>query len=509
MPSPRLTPRTVPGPTHRVVVIGAGLGGLAATLRLVGAGRQVTVLERAAAPGGLAGRLELAGYRFDTGPTVLTMPELIGQALSWVGERLADRLELMPLSPAYRADFADGSTLDVHADPDRMEQQIAETISARDAAGYRELVGFLRRLYRLELAHFIDRNLDSSAQLLGSAGLRLLAMGGLRRLAPKIGSYLADERLRRIFSFQAMYAGLAPQDALAIYAVIAYLDTVAGVSFPRGGMHAVPQALAAAAAEHGAEFRYRTEAIRIEVAGGRARAVHTGDGERIPADVVVVNGDPATAYRQLLHPDRQPRRRLRYSPSCVLLHVGSRQGYPQLAHHTIFFGKAWRSTFDEVIRDGRLMSDPSFLVSYPSGTDPALAPAGRHGYYVLFPAPNTLAPLDWPRIAEPYRQEMHAQLEARGLAGFADQVEVEAMVTPADWQAHGLPAGTPFATAHTAGQTGPFRFPTLDRGIENLLFCGSSCQPGVGVPMVLLSGKLAAERILGAAPRVSSQGHGP
>jgi len=511
MPLPQRAARTVPGRTDRVVVIGAGLGGLAATLRLVGAGRQVTVLERAGTPGGLAGRLELAGYRFDTGPTVLTMPELIDQALSWVGERLSDRLQLTPLSPAYRANFADGSTIDVHADPARMEQQIAETISARDAAGYRELVGFLRRLYRLELASFIDRNLDSPAQLVGSAGLRLLAMGGLRRLAPKVGRYLADERLRRIFSFQAMYAGLAPQDALAIYAVIAYMDTVAGVYFPRGGMHALPQALAAAAAAHGAEFRYNTEAVRIEVAGGRARAVHTGDGERIPADVVLVNADLATGYRQLLDPRWRPRRldRLRYSPSCVLLHAGSRRGYPQLAHHTIFFGQAWRSTFREVISEGRLMSDPSFLVSYPSGTDPTLAPAGRHGYYVLFPVPNALAPLDWPRITEAYRQELHAVLHARGLTGFAGQLEVEAMVTPADWQAQGLAAGTPFAAAHTPLQTGPFRFPTLDRRIENLVCCGASSQPGVGVPMVLLSGKLAAERVLGPAARVSSLRNGP
>ncbi len=491
--------RTVPGRTDRIVVIGAGLGGLSATLRLVGAGRQVTVLERAAEPGGRAGLLRAEGYRFDTGPTVLTMPELIDQALSWVGERLTDRLELLPLDPAYRANFADGCTLDVHTDPDRMEQQIAERISTRDAAGYRRLVDFLRRLYQLEQRNFIDRNLDSPLQLVGGAGLRLLAMGGLRRLAPKIGQYLADERLRRIFSFQAMYAGLAPQDALAIYAVIAYMDTVAGVYFPRGGMHALPRALAAAAADHGAEFHYGTEATRIEVIGGRARAVHTADGRRIPADVVVVNADLPTAYQRLLAPEHRPRRlsRLRYAPSCALLHVGSNRGYPQLAHHTIFFGRAWRSTFSEIISAGRLMSDPSFLVSNPSCTDPALAPAGRHSYYVLFPTPNAQAPLDWPRIAEAYRQEMHGWLHDRGLTDFADHVEVETMVTPADWQAMGLAAGAPFAAAHTFRQSGPFRFPTLDRGIENLVFCGSNTQPGVGVPMVLLSGKLAAERVLG------------
>ncbi|MBV9823550.1 MAG: FAD-dependent oxidoreductase, partial [Actinobacteria bacterium] len=225
---PRST-RTVPGPTDSVVIVGAGLGGLSAALRLAGAGRQVTVLERAAGPGGRAGRLELGGYSFDTGPTVLTMPELLDDALACVGEKLADRLELLPLEPAYRANFADGSRIDVHTDPDRMADEIGRVASARDAAGYRRLVGFLRTLYRVERDSFIDRNLDSPLDLLGSAGIRLVALGGLRRLSTKIGQYLLDERLRRIFSFQAMYAGLAPQDALAIYAVISYMDTVAGV----------------------------------------------------------------------------------------------------------------------------------------------------------------------------------------------------------------------------------------------------------------------------------------
>ncbi|HET6210114.1 MAG TPA: phytoene desaturase family protein [Jatrophihabitans sp.] len=494
-----MTTRLVPGRTDQVVIVGAGLGGLSAALRLAGAGRQVTVLEQAAEPGGRAGLLSIDGYRFDTGPTVLTMPEFIDEALACVGERLTDRLELLPLDPAYRAHFADGSRIDVHSDTDRMAEQIARVASPADAAGYRELVRFLRRLYELEQANFIDRNLDSARQLLGPAGIRLLALGGLRRLAPKIGQYLADDRLRRIFSFQAMYAGLAPQDALAIYAVISYMDTVAGVFFPRGGMHALPRALAEAAADHGVRFRYRTKVERIEVSGGRARAVHTADGQRIAADVVVVNADLPTAYQQLLPAEYRPRRlrRLRYSPSCVLVHVGSSNNYPELAHHSIFFGTAWRQTFTELIDRGRLMSDPSFLVSNPSRSDPSLAPAGRQSYYLLFPAPNTQAGIDWSLIGPRYREEIMRVLDARGLSGFGDGVEVEVLVSPQDWADQGRAAGTPFAAAHTLAQSGPFRPPTLDRRVANLVFCGSNTQPGVGVPMVLLSGKLAAARITG------------
>jgi phytoene desaturase len=336
-------------------------------------------------------------------------------------------------------------------------------------------------------------------QLLGIPALQLLGLGGLRRLAPKVGQYLSDDRLRRVFSFQAMYAGLAPQDALAIYAVISYMDTVAGVYFPRGGMHAVPQALAAAAAKHGASFRYDTRVDRIEVSDGRARAVHTSDGQRIPADVVVVNADLPTAYEQLLPVGFQPRRlkRLRYSPSCFLMHVGSDRAYPELAHHNISFGRAWRQTFTEIIDEGRLMSDPSFLVSNPSRSDPRLAPSGRSTYYILFPTPNALADLNWAEVGPRYRDQVLSTLQQRGFDDFATSIEVETTVTPADWLAQGLAAGAPFAAAHTFGQSGPFRFPTLDRRLSNLVFCGSNTQPGVGVPMVLLSGQLAAARITG------------
>lgn len=491
--------RQVDGRTENIVIIGAGLGGLSAALRLTGAGRTVTVLEQHSEPGGRAGMLRQGGYQFDTGPTVLTMPELIEDALACVGEKLTDWLELMPVSPAYRASFADGSTIDVHTDPDRMAQEITQVAGVREAAGYRDLVAFLHRLYRLELDNFIARNLDHPLQLAGLPALQLLGMGGLRRLSPKIEQYLSDDRLRRVFSFQAMYAGLAPQDALAIYAVISYMDTVAGVYFPRGGMHAVPQALAGAAAKHGANFRYSTRVDRIEVSGGRARAVHTADGERIPADVVVVNADLPTAYEQLLPAEYRPRRlnRLTYSPSCFLLHVGSTRQYPELAHHNISFGRAWRQTFREIIDNGELMSDPSFLVSNPSQSDPELVPAGRSSYYILFPTPNARAGIDWARTGPRYREQVLTTLQDRGFDDFAESIEVEAMVTPADWQAQGLAAGAPFAAAHTFGQSGPFRFPTLDRRVSNLVFCGSNTQPGVGVPMVLLSGQLAAARITG------------
>ncbi len=488
--------RTVQGPTRRVVIVGAGLGGLSAALRLAAAGREVTVVEREDEPGGRAGVLREGGYTFDTGPTVLTMPDLIADAFDCVGERMEDWLRLVRLDPLYRASFADGSRLDVRADPEDMAEEIARLCGAREAAGYRRFHRFLREMYRCEINDFIDRNLDSPWNLLTPHLARLTALGGFRRLAPKVASYLRDDRTQRIFSFQAMYAGMSPQQALALYAVIAYMDTVAGVYFPVGGMHAVPKALAGAAAQHGVVFRYGTGAARVETRGRRASAVITTDGDRIPADVVVLNPDLPVAHRDLL--GREPRsvRRLRYSPSCFLLLSGGRATHQEPAHHHLHFGRAWREVFTELLHRGRLMSDPSFLVTSPSHTDPQLAPPGRHTYSTLFPTPNLRSGLDWDRLGPLYRDEVAATLESHGYTGFGSAMEVEHVITPADWRRKGMAEGTPFAASHVFSQTGPFRPGNLHG--ENVVFTGSGTRPGVGVPMVLISGRLAAERITGA-----------
>ena len=495
--------RRVSGRTDHVVVVGAGLGGLSAALRLAGAGRRVTVLEREQVPGGRAGLLQDRGYAFDTGPTVLTMPDLIADALDCVGESLPDWLTLEPVTPLYRARFADGSALDVHADVDAMCAELSEVSGPAEAAGYRRYVDFVSRLYQLQMRDFIDRNIDSPLQLVTPSLARLVAMGGFRRLAPKVAQYLRDPRTQKVFSFQAMYAGLSPYDALAIYAVIAYMDSVAGVYFPRGGMHAVPRALAGAAEKHGVEIRYGTEVVGVERRGRRATAVLTSSGERVPCDVVVLNPDLPVAYRTLLGLQPRSVRRLTYSPSCYLMLAGSSAAYDGMAHHNIHFGSAWRGVFREIIDEGRVMSDPSLLVTSPTVSDPSLAPAGRHSYYVLFPTPNLDAPIDWETFGPRYREHVVETLEKRGYTGFGDAIEVEHVTTPADWAARGMERGAPFAAAHTFGQTGPFRPRNLWG--ENVVFTGSGTQPGVGVPMVLVSGRLAAERILGPDPSYRSR----
>jgi len=485
----------VTGPTENVVIVGAGLAGLSAALRLTGAGRNVTVIEKEDVPGGRNGLLVEDGYNFDTGPSVLTMPDLIADALDCVGEELSDWLELTPVSPLYRAFYHDGSQLDVHADPQAMAQEISQVIGPEEASGYLRYVDFVSKLYRLEMTDFIDRNIDSPLDLLTPNLARLVALGGFRKLAPKVREFMKDFRTERIFSFQAMYAGLSPYQALAIYAVIAYMDSVAGVYFPKGGMHAVPRALAGAAEKHGAVFRYNTTATKIELKGDRATAVITSDGERIPADVVVLNPDLPVAYRDLLGQTPWDVKRLSYSPSCAVLLAGSSKKYSKIAHHNIHFGQSWRGVFEDLIDKKRLMTDPSLLVTNPTHSDPTLAPNGKEIYYVLFPTPNLDADIDWRSEGPRYRDEMVRVLEQRGYKGFGDSIEFERLTTPADWQARGMERGAPFASAHTFFQTGPFR--PSNRWGQNVVFAGSGTQPGVGVPMVLISGRLAAERITG------------
>lgn len=495
--------RTIRGRGDHVVVIGAGLAGLSAALHLAGRGREVTVVERESWPGGRAGRLDIAGYRLDTGPTVLTMPDIIDDAFAAVGETRSDRLQLLPVDPAYRAVFADGSTLDVYSDADRMANSIESFAGHREAVGYRRLRDWLNRLYRTEFDGFIAANFNSPLSLLTPQLARLAAIGGFRKWDGMVRRYIADERLRRVFTFQSLYAGVAPQDALAAYAVIAYMDTISGVFFPTGGVRALPDSLAGAAADAGVRFCYGETVTELERAGRRVAAVRTDHGQRIACDAVVLTSELPQTYALL---GRRPLRalRLRASPSAVVVHVGCRSVPPETAHHSILFGSAWDETFTDIIRDGQLMRDPSLLVTRPTAGDPGLAPAGRDLLYALAPAPNlSRSAIDWSSAGDAYADTIVDTIQERLLPDLRGDAEVLHVTNPADWQRQGMAAGTPFALAHTFAQTGPFRPANTVRGIDNAVLAGSSTVPGVGVPTALISGRLAADRITGVVARAT------
>ncbi|MGY0497742.1 phytoene desaturase family protein [Nocardia sp. FBN12] len=537
------------GQVNHVVVVGAGLAGLAAALHLRGAGLEVTVLERADHPGGRVGRYRFDDYEIDSGATVLTLPEVIDDALAAVGHtRESVDLRIHRLTPAYHARFADGSDIRVFDDADQMAAEVENACGPAEARAYRRLREWLGRVYDAEFDEFMNADFDSPLDMVRTprarAALAALAkLGAFGKLGPRVRSYLRDERLTRLFTFQALYAGMSPDDALAIYGAIPNMDTCLGVYFPEGGMRAITTALAAAFTDAGGHLVLNADVAGIDYAtsarpdglrntrasaattggawargigastrGRRAEAVRTTDGRTRPCDAVVLTADIGSLPRFGL----RHRRGLRASPSAVVAHgtipAEIAAQWPVQAHHTIDFGAAWARTFDEIAaRKGRgqLMSDPSLLLTRPALTDPGQFVDRASGRFeplsVLAPCPNlTAAPIDWERLGPAYLRELLAVLEQRGYTGITEHLRVDHLDTPATWAAQGMIAGTPFSIAHVFRQTGPFRPRNLPRGVDNVVLAGCGTTPGVGVPTTLLSGKLAAARITGSRARTGS-----
>lgn len=516
--------RIVTAPTEKVVVVGGGLSGLAAALYLTGAGRGVTVVERADHVGGRVGRYRFGDYDIDSGATVLTLPGLIDDALAAVG---SDRVSAVPplrirqLAPSYHARYADNTEIRVFSDPEQMAAEVARTCGQRASADYRRLRTWLSRIYDAEFTEFMETNFDSVLDMVRlprkrAALAELVRHGGLGKLGARVQRILGEPRLVRLFTFQALYAGISPADALAVYAAIPHMDTSLGVFFPEGGMRAIAETMAGAFCAAGGQLALSSEVTGLEYAGprrrtwtgrrepGRVRQVHLADGRRLDCDAVVVTADLGSMERLGL-----PRRRgLRPAPSAVVAHgtvpASVAESWPVQAHHTIDFGAAWDTTFAEIAprRGGRPMSDPSLLLTRPALTDPTLylerAGDTYEPFSILAPCPNsTSAPLDWDRLGPAYLQELLVVLEQRGYRGIATEFAVDHLDTPSTWLDRGMLAGTPFSAAHVFAQTGPLRTSNFPRRSTNVVLAGCGTTPGVGVPTVLLSGKLAAQRIAG------------
>jgi phytoene desaturase len=488
------------GTRGRVAVVGAGVGGLAAAVRLAYAGLAVEVFERGAAPGGRCGRLEAGGFTFDTGPTLLLMPEVIEETFAAAGRRVEDYLTLERCDPNYRIHFRDGSALTVTSDLERMARELERF----EPGSFPRYLAFLARghvQYRTSLDRFVGRNFDHLGQFLTPASLRgIVAVRAHRRMYPEVARYFRDDRLRAALTFQTMYLGISPYRSPAVYGLLPYTELAGGIWYPRGGLHALPLALARLADELGVRVHYGAPVAKIAIESRRARGLRLAGGDFVPADAVLCNADLPWAYRNLIDPQQTTLRhagRLRYTSSAFMLYLGTRKRYPALLHHNVLFGGDYRESFEDIFERLRVPADPSFYVNVSARTDPGCAPPGGDNIYVLVPVPHRRPGLDWSVEGPRLRRLVLARLADIGCPDVAEHVVVERQFTPDDWEAElNLERGAAFGLSHDFFQVGPFRPRNQDPNVPNLFFVGASTQPGTGLPMVMLSARLVTERIV-------------
>jgi phytoene desaturase len=469
----------------RAVVIGSGLGGLAAALRLQGTGWDVVVLEQANAPGGRAGQIRDAGFTWDTGPSLITMPWVLEEAFAAGGLDMASEIRLRELDPLYRIRWSEGGeVMDFHRDPDAMRAQIAR-FSGADAAAYDGFLHALRPIYEEGILDAGRRPFLHPRDLIAFTP-RMMRLRAALPLARFVAGHFRHPRVREAFSFHSMFIGGDPFRVPAIYAALVYLQVLDGVWYADGGVYPVVEAMARAL-----DVRCGERVVRVESGSGRVTGVWTAGGERIPADVVVSNGDVLRTHELLGAPP--PPRPLRPTMSCFLLYLGCDRRWEHFLHHTLTVGERFRPFIADVTRRGRLPAVPSTYVHAPARTEPGMAVAGGDSLAVLMPVPNLRAAgIDWARDGDRLREEILDDLERRhGMTGLRASVTVEHRMDPSDFKARfGAVAGNAFATEPTLHQSASFRTPNRDRRLAGLYHVGGGTHPGAGIPGVLLGAEI-------------------
>jgi len=487
---------------RRAIVVGAGVGGLTAAMRLAHEGFEVELYERQSGPGGRCGQVALGPYRFDLGPTILLMPHVLEQTFASVGRRLSDVLTLHRCDPHYRVHWRDGARLTVQRDPAAMRAGL-ERLEPGAYERYRAFLESGRRRHDAAFAHFITRHFDSVLDFVAPRRVPpLIESGALGTLAPHVARFFATPHLRQAFSFQTMYLGLSPAAAPSVFSLLPYTEAEHGIWFPEGGLHAVALALERAAREEGVDLHYGTPVRRIVVENDTAAGVELADGSVRRADAVVCNADYAWACRNLLPEPLASRRaarleRRKHTASGLVLHLGLEKRVEGLLHHNVFFGADFEGSFDDIFARGRLPADPSFYVCAPSRTSAGFAPSGHDALYVLVPAPAHDGRIDWRAEAPRVREQVLSRLADEGYGDLAPAVVAENTVSPDRWASElNLEHGSNFGLAQSLFQLGPFRPKVTDADVDGLFWCGASIQPGTGVPTVMLSAGFAVEKVL-------------
>ncbi len=505
--------------TNRVVVIGGGVGGLATAALLARGGAAVTLVERHERVGGRAGRLEVDGFTFDTGPSWYLMPEAFEHFFALLGRRVEDELDLIDLDPRYRVFFerpdqAEADVLDVSAS-ESDNREAFEQMSTGDGAAVDDYADEATELYRLALDRFLYTTFERPLAVADRSLLpRLPSLAPLltRSLGSRIARRVRDPRLRQLLGFHAVFLGSSPDRVPSLFSLMSHLDLRDGVRYPRGGLYAVIEALEKAAVAEGVEIRTGANVERILVDGGRATGVRLASGEELPAHAVVSGADMHHTETTLLEAPHQQRpektwRKVRPGVSALLVMAGVEGKLPELEHHSLFFTRDWEGNFQAIMEGGTIPHPASVYVARTTATDPTTAPAGHENLVMLVPFPADQEMGATP--ASRAEMEQHAALyldqvgEWAGVPNLRERVSIKAMLTPADF-AQSLSAfrGGALGLEHTLLQSAMFRPRNVSRKVPNLLYAGASTAPGIGVPICLISAELVAKRLLGeTSPR--------
>lgn len=490
-----------------IVTIGAGLGGIATAVRLAANGHRVTLLEKNALPGGKMHLVEAGGFRFDTGPSLVTLPGVVADTFRAAGRRVEDYLTFKPLDPICRYRFADGSGLDVSPNLPRLVSEVGN-LSPQDVTGLFRFLAYARTLFERAGPMFLLRERPRLRDLLGRRALDALRIDAHISMHRAVRRYFKDERLVQLFDRYATYNGSSPFKAPATLSMIPYIEIAGGGWYIQGGLYRLVEALMRVAEELDVNFQPECEVAEILVQPrsgfrqARVSGVRFKGGGALSADAVVVNADPMYAYPALVPEDYHDRRLLArmegLEPSCsgFVLLLGVRGDYPALAHHNIFFNSRYESEFEHIFDKREPAPDPAIYVVCASRSDPTQAPPGHLNLFVLVNAPALTDEADWSAWRGPYRDLILSRLEHAGLTGLRDRIVYEQVITPSDFEErYHAWRGSIYGLSSNSRRTAFLRPPNRAPGLSNLYFVGGSVHPGGGIPLVLLSARLAARLV--------------